>query len=434
MYPTYPLDIAVLACVIAGLVKASLLFSEGDVTTSSLGIVGCVAFAAAYWWLFKMEYVLEFDSGITFRTTRFQKASQFPPPFPNGWFFICLSSEVANGQVREVLALGKAMVLFRTNPDPSDDAHRQPTVYTKGKGRLGMLDAFCPHMGANLGVAGEISKSSNCLKCCFHGWEFDHDGNCVKVHGTDSIPSHSSIKRYHIRENNGSIYLWHDAEDREPQYDPPAFPAIDDGSMYFGGVTGLKVHAHIQELPENGADVAHLNVLHKDLVNDTLGCLGLHHSWSATWAPDEARPYRTNITVNQSVCFKERYTLPGLSVSVDIHQHGPALVSLDYKTPFGRLVLFENVTPEKVTTLQVRHVLFCANTIPRPIAKFVLWATQAQFNRDVKIWETKRFVTKPLVSKADGPLMAFRRWYSQFYTAGSTSFADALAQETMIDW
>ena len=434
MYPTYPLDIVAVGVVAAVGSRSIVAAHQEDYTTASFTGIGMLLFAAMYWWLFKKEYVLEFDSGIEFRKTRYQKASQFPPPFPNGWFFICLSSELGNGQVREVRILGKAMALFRTRPTPTDDTHRQPTVHTKGKGRVGMLDAFCPHMGANLGVAGEIDKSSNCLKCCFHGWEFNHDGDCVKVHGTDTIPINSSIKRYHVRENNGSVYLWHDAEDRDPQYDPPLFPAIDDGTMYYGGMSSLQVHAHIQELPENGADVAHLNVLHKDFVSEALGCFGLNHSWTATWAPDEVLPYRTNITVNQHVCVKERFILPGLSVSVDIHQHGPGLVSLDYSTPLGRLVLFENVTPEKVTTLQVRHVLFCANTIPRPFAKFVIWATQTQFNRDVKIWETKRFVVKPLVSKADGPLMAFRRWYSQFYTANSTTFADALAQETMIDW
>ena len=56
-----------------------------------------------------------------------------PPSYPNGWFKICESTELKKGDIRNVQAFGQNLVLFR------------------GKdGKCSVLDAYCPHLGANL--------------------------------------------------------------------------------------------------------------------------------------------------------------------------------------------------------------------------------------------------------------------------------------------
>jgi cholesterol 7-dehydrogenase len=109
-------------------------------------------------------------------------------------------------------------------------------------------------------------------------------------------------------------------------------------------------------------------------------------------------------------------------------------VLLHLATPLGELYTFEYVTPSKTTTQVVEHVMFCAQTIPRFMGKIFLWAFEGQFQRDAPIWETKKYLPRPVISKADGPILAFRRWYSQFYSPSSVSFSDALARESMMDW
>ena len=43
-----------------------------------------------------------------------------------------------------------------------------------------VLDAYCPHLGADLGAGGQVV--GECLQCPFHGWEFrGSDGQCVKI-------------------------------------------------------------------------------------------------------------------------------------------------------------------------------------------------------------------------------------------------------------
>jgi len=348
------------------------------------------------------------------RKTRDQKAAEFPPPFPNGWFNVCLSQNLVKGQVKELDLFGQKLVLFRS----------------KKSGEASVLDGYCPHLGANLGVCGTVVK--DCLKCCFHGWEFDVKGQCVKVDGTDVIPPGSSLRKWPVEEKNGVIYVWHHADGEEPSWRVDPIPEIECGYFYCSGKTWCHVNAHVQELPENGPDRAHLNVLHKPFVWERIANV-MTHLWTAEWKPHETLSWKSDIRLTQ-VFRLFGVTIPGTQVVAEINQIGPGMVLLHLSTPLGRLYAFEYVTPSKTTTQVVEHTMYCAPTIPRFMGKWFLWALEAQFQRDTPIWETKKFLKKPVVSKADGPIMAFRRWYSQFYSSGSVTFAEALARESMMDW
>lgn len=92
---------------------------------------------------------------------RYRNSGAVPPPYPNGWFFVCQSDKLKEGDVKEISVLGKEFALFR-----GED----------GKAR--MVSAFCPHLGANLAIGGQVQK--NCITCPFHGWKFDGDNGKVK--------------------------------------------------------------------------------------------------------------------------------------------------------------------------------------------------------------------------------------------------------------
>ena len=45
-------------------------------------------------------------------------------------------------------------------------------------GRVGVLDAYCPHRLANL----YFGRNEECgIRCVYHGWKFDVEGNCVDM-------------------------------------------------------------------------------------------------------------------------------------------------------------------------------------------------------------------------------------------------------------
>jgi len=65
--------------------------------------------------------------------------------------------------VKALRLLGQDLVLFR-------DA----------QGRIGLIDRDCPHRGADLAF-GRLEDGG--LRCLFHGWLFDADGNCLETPG-----------------------------------------------------------------------------------------------------------------------------------------------------------------------------------------------------------------------------------------------------------
>lgn len=43
-----------------------------------------------------------------------------------------------------------------------------------------IFDAYCPHLGANLGVGGIVK--GDCIECPFHQWSFRaSDGECTNI-------------------------------------------------------------------------------------------------------------------------------------------------------------------------------------------------------------------------------------------------------------
>ena len=55
-------------------------------------------------------------------------------------------------------------------------------MFRDTNGHVHALDAFCPHLGANLAVGGKVRGS--CLECPFHAWRFNgDDGKCVNIPG-----------------------------------------------------------------------------------------------------------------------------------------------------------------------------------------------------------------------------------------------------------
>ncbi len=79
-------------------------------------------------------------------------------------FKICNSEDIPLLGVKSIRIFGKDLVVFRSSD-----------------GKLGLLDAYCPHLGAHLGIGGAVNPETGCLACPFHGWEFRTDGKCQKI-------------------------------------------------------------------------------------------------------------------------------------------------------------------------------------------------------------------------------------------------------------
>ncbi|XP_072015577.1 cholesterol 7-desaturase nvd-like isoform X1 [Amphiura filiformis] len=283
-----------------------------------------------------------------------RRAGDVPPVYPNGWFSVLRSWELKQGEVKYVSALGKELAVYRGE-----------------NGQAYIVDAYCPHLGANLGVGGIVK--GDCIECPFHGWIFrGSDGKCVDIPYTQKVPSFAKTKAWKCVEVNGEIMLWFHAEGEEPDWFPPEIEGIKNGELKYHGFTEHYVNAHIEEIPENGADVAHLYHLHtpflaagRDLrYQFTWVWQWIKHVWDGGWTQDEDNKHIGILTLDHSIAAFGR-TVPLTTLRARAHQIGPGLCHLNIDhSAFGYSVLVQTVTPVEPLVQKLVHCIYTNRRYP----------------------------------------------------------------------
>ena len=161
--------------------------------------------------------------------------SDYPPPYPNGWIPVLESQHIKPNQVKSIFVFGYELVVFRGN-----------------SGAVHVLDAFCPHLGANLGVGGKVVNhcGEDCIRCPFHGWSFrGSDGICTKVPKMNSSKDNLSNARIKVWKNieiNDIIFVWHHIDGQSPDWLLIKIQEIEDSNWVYRGRTEHIVNCHFQ--------------------------------------------------------------------------------------------------------------------------------------------------------------------------------------------
>ncbi|XP_059174032.1 cholesterol 7-desaturase nvd-like [Physella acuta] len=340
-----------------------------------------------------------------------RKVGNVPPVYPNGWFGLLESSCLKRGEANTVSVLGQNLAVFRDE-----------------KGNVYALDAYCPHMGANMAAGGRVI--GNCLECPFHAWKFrGDDGKCVGIPYTDKIPDIARVKSWSVKETLGWVFIWHHAEGLDPVWNIPDVDEVDNGSWTYRGRTEHHINAHIEEIPENGADVVHLGHVHGPVVtagNDLRTMWNKRwafasHHWTAAWEPlpePDGHIGQLKLTHKLSLF---GFMLTILDLNVVAQQTGPGIVILKFDSFFGKGMYFQTVTPQAPLVQRVVHHIWVNRWMPTCVAKFLLLSEALQVERDIMIWNNKQYEGRPLFvkSKEDTLISKHRRWYSQFYSENS---------------
>jgi len=107
------------------------------------------------------------------------------------WYPILKSDEISvDGAPRRFRLLGENLLAFRDSED-----------------RVGIIEPYCPHRRAEL----FYGRNEECgIRCVYHGWKFDVDGNCVDL---PSEPPETDfkhkvkVKSYKSIEKAGMIWV-----------------------------------------------------------------------------------------------------------------------------------------------------------------------------------------------------------------------------------
>jgi cholesterol 7-dehydrogenase len=236
---------------------------------------------------------------------------------------------------------------------------------------------------------------------------------------------------WEVSEVNQVVFVWYDEQRRSSAWQVPAVDP-DMRQWRFVGRTTHEIVCHIVEIPENGADTAHLDYLHGDFVLDFLSAA--KHTWDASWIPQPfPNAHIAKIAIDTQVAlFGHKLQLT--TVKTRITQVGPGIVQLVFPTPFGRILLQETITPIHSNVQRAGHVLWCEPSVPRVVAKAIMKSTLIQFERDFQVWNYKRWIRAPLAVRGDGPILKYRRWVKQFFDRdGGALIRDFDGNETLVE-
>lgn len=157
----------------------------------------------------------------------------------DGWYIAFNSSDLKNSEVKSLTLCGQHLVFYRTST-----------------GNVHAMDGFCPHMGVDLGIGKVIGEN---LRCFFHHWQFNKDGQCVHIPCQEDIPKKSKNRTYKTIEKLGFIWI-NPTEEENPLF--LEIPELKNSELVYmvDDPYQRSCHHHITMI--NGIDPQHLKTVH----------------------------------------------------------------------------------------------------------------------------------------------------------------------------
>jgi 3-ketosteroid 9alpha-monooxygenase subunit A len=301
--------------------------------------------------------------------------------FATGWFVVATADELPPGGVLPLRYFGQKLVAFRGE-----------------SGAVNVLDGYCPHLGADLGIGGVVVGES--IRCPFHAWRFDGAGTCVEIPYARKIPPRACIRTWTVREQSGLIFVWHDRLGRPPSYEIPVI--AEHGTPEWTGWTmnQATIKTQPREIVENVADRGHFPTVHGTQIeqfdNEFIDHMAVQHSAGVAYPRGGG-----------SDRFKLKATYYGPAYQVTEMESFLPNRLINCHTPIDEqsLILRFGVMLRKVGD-DARMARYADAYVKNLMVGFA---------EDIQIWENKLWRDRPMLCDGDGPIGALRRWYRQFY-------------------
>ncbi|NQV56345.1 MAG: Rieske 2Fe-2S domain-containing protein [Rhodospirillales bacterium] len=130
-------------------------------------------------------------------------------------------------------------------------------------GRIGMVEEYCPHRLASLWFG---RNEENGLRCVYHGWKFDVDGNCTEqMNEPREFCSKVSITAYPTVEQGGIIWTYMGPAEKQPPLPNYAWTQVAEDQRFASKV--VEECNWLQAL-EGGLDTSHFTILHRAITKN----------------------------------------------------------------------------------------------------------------------------------------------------------------------
>jgi phenylpropionate dioxygenase-like ring-hydroxylating dioxygenase large terminal subunit len=282
-------------------------------------------------------------------------------------------------------------------------------------GRVSVLDAYCQHLGGNLGVGGHVEDDD--IVCPWHGWHWDGDGaNTLIPYSRERCKQNVRVRSWLCQEWCGMVLVWHDRDGRPPYWQPPEVPELETGDYYplhphSRMVNRVKVHP--QMIVENAADPYHIAPVHK---GDRPACTTsfelhdyyLHATVEVNYGGGKESTW---LTPNGPVDATVVYDTYGLGIGfVRFPADVIATVQITGHTPVD-----DEYTDYFYTQASVREPGDTGD-VPTGRALRFIQVQQEIIKQDFFTWENMRYLPKPNFAVEEArDYAALRRWARRFY-------------------
>ncbi|AVH71622.1 aromatic ring-hydroxylating oxygenase subunit alpha [Nostoc sp. 'Lobaria pulmonaria (5183) cyanobiont'] len=309
-----------------------------------------------------------------------------------GWYIACPSHEIPKKTAKSVEVCGQKIAIFRGEDE-----------------QVRALDAYCPHLGTDLGI-GKVD--GNWIRCTFHHWAFDETGLCKNIPCQSEIPIQAKLQAYATEEKYGFIWIYPDTKAPEGVAD---FDELKGKEIVAQADIAFERSCHHHICMMNGIDAQHLKTIHHlDIKMD----LSLHRSELGTQIDFTMRGQFPQTTWRERLIqrflgstyqYSMRYAhgcIGLLTMMKDVRLFPPLYMIYAY-TPIapGRTIIQPIYVTEKRKGiggyLLSQFLLFCTR-----LAYYMLR------DEDGKIYDNIRFTPKLLLS-IDRPLAEYMEYVNQ---------------------
>ncbi|BAY98986.1 Rieske [2Fe-2S] domain-containing protein [Tolypothrix tenuis PCC 7101] len=309
-----------------------------------------------------------------------------------GWYIACTSKELAQKQAKSVEICGQRITIFR-----GED------------GIVRALDAYCPHLGTDLGI-GKVD--GNWIRCAFHHWAFDETGICQNIPCQSAIPNQAKVEAYATEEKYGFIWVYPDAVAPEGVAD---FDELKGKEIVAQPDTAFERSCHHHICMMNGIDAQHLKTIHH---LDIKMNLSLHRSELGTQIDFTMRGQFPQTTWREKL--GQRFLGSTYEYSMRYANGCIGLLTMMKNVrlfpPLHMIYAYTPIAPGRTRIQPIYVTAKRKGIVGYLLSKFLLFCTRLAYymlrDEDGKIYENIRFNPKLLLS-IDQPLAQYMEYVNQ---------------------
>jgi phenylpropionate dioxygenase-like ring-hydroxylating dioxygenase large terminal subunit len=157
-------------------------------------------------------------------------------------------------------------------PEPDCDPVRvtllgeRLVAFRDSRGRIGLVTEFCAHRGASLWFG---RNEEDGLRCVYHGWKYDVDGNCVEMMNEPSeydFRQKIKLTSYRCVDLGGVIWAFMGPRDRTPPEPRFAWTQVPQTHRH---VNKTWEECNWVQALEGGLDTSHAPIMHRRIIENS---------------------------------------------------------------------------------------------------------------------------------------------------------------------